>query len=177
MPPLSVLVEDSEAVAQHRLDDGSVDAMQCVSCHVRDHMRVSTAVAARTISSTTIAAGRHPEGGDLREKDAASDHRLPASSVRVAVEPGQSGRAGYGCPPAFDLGGLTLPETLTLPRIQAGLAAGAYTLEDHIAVFNSVDHNDNGVICFQDVGALTGGASSWQYFYNVVDDNASVPDS
>jgi hypothetical protein len=87
------------------------------------------------------------------------------------------GRAGYGCPPAFDLGGLTLPETLTLPRIQAGLAAGVYTVEDHIAVFDSVDHNDNGVICFQDVGALNGGASIWQYFYNVVDDNASVPDS
>jgi hypothetical protein len=84
------------------------------------------------------------------------------------------GRAGYGCPPAFDLGGLTLPETLTLPRIQAGLA-GAYTVEDHTAVFNSVDHNANGVICFQDVGALNGGASIWQYFYNVVDDNASVP--
>jgi hypothetical protein len=85
------------------------------------------------------------------------------------------GRAGFGCPPAFDLGGLTLSETLALPRIQAGLAAGVYTLEDHIAVFNSVDHNDNGVICFKDVGALNGGASIWQYFYNVVDDNASVP--
>jgi hypothetical protein len=87
------------------------------------------------------------------------------------------GRAGYGCPPAFGLGGLTLPETLALSRIQAGLAAGVYTVEDHTAVFNSVDHNANGVICFQDVGALNGGASSWQYFYNVVDDNASVPDS
>jgi hypothetical protein len=85
------------------------------------------------------------------------------------------GRAGYGCPPAFDLGGLTLPETLALPRIQAGLAAGVYTVEDHTAVFNSVDHNANGVICFQDVGARNGGASIWQYFYNVVDDNASVP--
>jgi hypothetical protein len=85
------------------------------------------------------------------------------------------GRAGYGCPPAFDLGGLTLPETLALPRIQAGLAAGAYTVEDHNAVFNSVDHNANGVICFKDVAALNGGASIWQYFYNVVDDNASVP--
>jgi|GEM_PF-2058657 len=85
------------------------------------------------------------------------------------------GRAGYGCPPAFDLGGLTLPETLALPRIQAGLAAGAYTVEDHTAVFNSVDHNENGVICFQDIAALNGGASFWEYFYNVVDDNASVP--
>ena len=49
------------------------------------------------------------------------------------------GRAGYGCPPAFDLGGLTLAESFGLPRIQAGLAAGAYTAEDHVAVFTSVD--------------------------------------
>jgi hypothetical protein len=89
------------------------------------------------------------------------------------------GRAGYGCPPAFDLGGLTLPESFGLPQIQAGLAAGAYTAEDHIAVFNSVDHNDNGVVCFKDVAALNDGAadaSGWQYLYNLVDDNASVPD-
>ena len=90
------------------------------------------------------------------------------------------GRAGYGCPPAFDLGGLTLPETLTLPRIQAGLAAGAYTVDDHTAVFDSVDHNDNGVVCFKDVAALNDGAadaSGWPYLYNLVDDNASVPGS
>jgi hypothetical protein len=98
-------------------------------------------------------------------------------SVMPVGSAAAGGRAGYGCPPAFDLGGLTLPETLDLPRIQAGLAAGVYTVEDHTAVFNSVDHNDNGVICFQDVAALNGGASIWQYFYNVVDDNASVPDS
>jgi hypothetical protein len=89
------------------------------------------------------------------------------------------GRAGYGCPPAFDLGGLTLAESFALPRIEAGLEAGAYTADDHIAVFNSVDHNDNGVICFKDVAALNDGAneaSGWQYLYNVVDDNASVPE-
>jgi hypothetical protein len=90
------------------------------------------------------------------------------------------GRAGYGCPPAFDLGGLTLSESFGLPRIQAGLVAGAYTAEDHIAVFNSVDHNANGVVCFKDVAALNDGAadaSGWQYLYNLVDDNASVPGS
>ena len=89
------------------------------------------------------------------------------------------GRAGYGCPPAFDLGGLTLAESFGLPRIQAGLAAGAYTVEDHTAIFESVDRNDNGVVCFKDVAALNDGAadaSGWQYLYNVVDDNASVPD-
>jgi hypothetical protein len=90
------------------------------------------------------------------------------------------GRAGSGCPPGFDLGGLTLAESFGLPRIQAGLAAGAYTAEDHIAVFTSLDHNDNGVVCFKDVAALNNGAneaSGWQYLYNLVDDNASVPDS
>jgi hypothetical protein len=85
------------------------------------------------------------------------------------------GRAGYGCPPAFDLGGLTLQETLALPRIQAGLDAGVYTVEEITAVVDFVDHNDNGVICLQDVGALNGGAATWQYGYNAVDDNASVP--
>jgi hypothetical protein len=58
-------------------------------------------------------------------------------------------------------------------------AVGAYTLQDHAAIFNSVDHNDNGVVCFKDVAALNGGAadaSGWQYLYNLVDDNASVPD-
>jgi hypothetical protein len=86
------------------------------------------------------------------------------------------GRAGYGCPPAFDLGGLTLAETLALPRIQAGLAAGVYTVEELTAVVDFLDHNDNGVICFKDVGALNGDASTWQYEYNAVDDNASVPE-
>lgn len=85
------------------------------------------------------------------------------------------GRAGYGCPPGFDVGGLTLTETLALPRIQAGLAAGVYTAEEITAVVDFLDHNDNGVICFKDVGALNGDASTWQYEYNAVDDNASVP--
>jgi hypothetical protein len=34
------------------------------------------------------------------------------------------------------------------------------------------------VVCFKDVAALNGGAaeaSGWQYLYNLVDDNASVP--
>ena len=102
---------------------------------------------------------------------------LSVAPLRPAVA---GGRAGYGCPPAFDLGGLTFPETLTLPRIEAGLAAGAYRVEDHTAVFNSVDHNANGVVCFKDVAALNDGAgeaSGWQYLYNLVDDNASVPGS
>ena len=75
------------------------------------------------------------------------------------LSPAVAAASRSGCAPGFDLGGLTFPETLDLPRIQAGLAAGAYTLEDHTAVFNSVDHNANGVVCFKDVAALNGGAA------------------
>jgi hypothetical protein len=49
-------------------------------------------------------------------------------------------------------------------------------VDEHAALFNAVDHNGNGVICWQDVGALNGGVSQWQFSYHVVDDNASVPD-
>jgi hypothetical protein len=85
------------------------------------------------------------------------------------------GQAGYGCPPAFDLGGLTFEQSLGLPRTQAGLAAGVYDVATLTSIFNTTDRNGNGVVCFQDVGALNGGADSWTYTYNVVDDNASVP--
>jgi hypothetical protein len=36
------------------------------------------------------------------------------------------GKPSYGCSPGFDLGALTLEQGLELPRIEAGLAAGAY---------------------------------------------------
>jgi hypothetical protein len=42
------------------------------------------------------------------------------------------------------------------------------------ASFNKVDHNGDGVLCFKDVGALNGGQAIWAFFYNIVDDNASV---
>lgn len=85
------------------------------------------------------------------------------------------GHAGYGCPPGFDVGGLTFAQNLNLPRIQAGLAAGAFDEEFLLSVFSSVDHNGDGVVCFKDVASLNGGVSIWQYFYNLVDNNASVP--
>jgi hypothetical protein len=98
-------------------------------------------------------------------------------SLLVASPVGAGGKAGFGCPPAFDIGPVTLTQTLELPRIQAGLAAGAFTAADIESLFDAIDHNGDGILCLQDLGALNGGASQWQYFYNGVDNNASVPDS
>lgn len=83
-----------------------------------------------------------------------------------------------GCPAGFDLGALTYEETLDLPRIQAGLGAGAYELADHEAIFVSVDRNADGLVCFKDVATLAAGAapqSGWQYLYNIADNNAALP--
>lgn len=81
------------------------------------------------------------------------------------------GNAGYGCPPAFTLGAVTLAQYLNLPRHQAGLAAGAYD-EDFLASAFT-DHNGDGLVCVQDVAGLNGGASFWQYVYNITDDDSA----
>lgn len=93
----------------------------------------------------------------------------------------QVARAGskprMACPPGFDLGGLTLEQALQLPNVQAGLAAGIYDEEFVAEVQDAVDANGDGVICFQTIprsGASPNPASNWQYFYNVVDNGASV---
>jgi hypothetical protein len=70
---------------------------------------------------------------------------------------------------------LTQEQGLALPGIQGGLAAGVFDVAGLNASFNKVDHNDDGVVCFKDVGALNGGQAIWAYAYNIVDDNASVP--
>lgn len=88
------------------------------------------------------------------------------------------GKPRIACPPGFDLGGLTFDEALQLPNVQAGLAAGFYDEEFVAEVHEAVDANRDGVICFQTIpasGATPNPASNWQYFYNVVDNNASVP--
>jgi hypothetical protein len=86
-----------------------------------------------------------------------------------------AGQAGYGCSPGFGVGAVTLEQYLNLPRNQAGLAAGAYNESTLVSKFNATDPNGNGVICVKDVAALNGNAGPWQYFYDIVDDNASVP--
>jgi hypothetical protein len=88
------------------------------------------------------------------------------------------GKPSTACPPGFDLGGLTVEQALQLPNAQAGLAAGVYDEEFLAEVQDTVDANGDGVICFQTIpasGATPNPASNWQYFYNVVDNMASVP--
>ena len=86
----------------------------------------------------------------------------------LVASPVTAGKAELGCPPSFDIGAVTLQESLALPRLQAGLDAGAFTASDIAALFVAIDHSGDGVLCFKDMGALTD-ASHWQYFYNGVD--------
>jgi hypothetical protein len=121
---------------------------------------------------------QHPVGGGNRRRGRTLLAALAAICISlIAASPVEAGgQAGFGCPPSFDVGEVTLEQTLGLPRIQAGLAAGAFTATDIEFLFNAIDHNGDGILCLQDLGALNGGVSRWQYFYNGVDNNASVPD-
>jgi len=83
------------------------------------------------------------------------------------------GKPEYGCAPGF--APYTSEEALALPRTVAGLDSGLYDVDFVVSVFESVDHNGDGIVCFQDVGALNGEAHNWAYLYNLVDNNASVP--
>jgi hypothetical protein len=83
------------------------------------------------------------------------------------------------CSPGFNLGALTFEQAVALPATQRGLADGVFTLDDIRAGFDSVDANDNNLVCFQDVFSIAGErpnpASLLQYFFNIVDDQASTP--
>lgn len=99
-------------------------------------------------------------------------------SLGSAAPAGAGGQAGFGCSPGFDVGAVTWDEYVQLPRNQAGLAAGKYTVGDlRSKKFDPTDTNGDGVICVKDVAASVGiGATHiWQYFYDIVDDNASAP--
>ena len=84
-----------------------------------------------------------------------------------------TGKPGNSCPPGFNLGSKTADEFLALERTQAAIEAGLATEEQILAAFAAVDRNDNGRVCVQ----LSNGfekAPVTAYFYNAVDDNASV---
>jgi hypothetical protein len=79
------------------------------------------------------------------------------------------------CPPAFDLGLVTLAEDLALPKTIAGLEAGALTLDEIVAFHELVDRSGDG-LCFQTIPPSGVEPAPWRYDYNVVDNNASVPE-
>jgi hypothetical protein len=96
-------------------------------------------------------------------------------ALGAANPAGAGGKPSYGCPPGF-IGPLTLQQYLDLPRNQAGFAAGAYDVENRTSAFNGTDLNHDGTICAKDVAASVGSGATpiWQYFYDIVDNDASV---
>jgi hypothetical protein len=95
------------------------------------------------------------------------------AALVLAPEAGAGGRGGYGCPVGFDIGPVTLEQLFALPRVQAGLAAGAYDSNYVMASFAQWDKNGDGVTCIKDVATLNGAAGPWRYFYNIGDDNSA----
>jgi hypothetical protein len=115
------------------------------------------------------------DGGTRRAMALLAFALIVLATPRVAHA---GGKPRIACPPGFDLGGLTLEQALQLPNVQAGLAAGVYDEEFVAEVQDAVDANGDGLICFQTIpasGATPNPASNWQFFYNVVDNQASVP--
>jgi hypothetical protein len=88
-------------------------------------------------------------------------------------------KPGYGCPPSFDFGLRTLEESFDLPKHQAAVDDGVETeesLEQFLTDFYAAnDLNGDGLMCWQTVPPSGGNPSFWAYFYNGIDNNASVP--
>ena len=118
--------------------------------------------------------------GHAATKEGMMRRRLAITTVgcllATAVAPlgaSGTGKPGNSCAPGFNLGSKTADEFLALERTQAAIEAGLATEEQILAAFAGVDRNDNGRICVQ----LSNGfekAPVTAYFYNAVDDNASV---
>jgi hypothetical protein len=98
-----------------------------------------------------------------------------ALAVILVPQGASADKPGFGCPPGFDRGALTFEEGLVLPNIVAALAAGVYDVATLGVIFDGVDRNENGLVCFQTSPSNANPASNLQYAYNVTDDNASVP--
>lgn len=100
---------------------------------------------------------------------------LVALALLLPPQSASARKPSTTCPPAFDLGLLTLEQDLALPRTVAGLEAGEFTEADIAEFFENVDKNGDGLLCFQTVPPSGTQASFWPFNYNVEDNNASVP--
>jgi len=103
---------------------------------------------------------------------------VAATMVMLLAVPlsASAGKPSRTCPPAFDLGLVTLEQDLTLPRTVAGLEAGEFT-EAEIVEFHEIYDKHGDGLCFKTVPPSGTQPSFWPYNYNVVDNNASVPSS
>jgi hypothetical protein len=100
---------------------------------------------------------------------------VAALAVLLAPQSALAVKPTHTCPSSFDLGALTFEQAIALPNSQASLADGLIDVAGLNAIFESVDANDDGLICFQSFSGNANPASQQQYAYNVVDNNASVP--
>jgi hypothetical protein len=88
----------------------------------------------------------------------------------------EGSKPSYGCAPGFNLGAQTFSEYLQLPRTQAAIEDGLIDAAGILAGLARFDHNGNGVVCVQlQHGGEVNSRPFGEYFYNVVDDNASTP--
>jgi hypothetical protein len=98
---------------------------------------------------------------------------LAAALAPLAANAG--GKPGYACPPGFNLGAQNLADYLQLPRTHAAIIDGFATEDEVVASFHDADRNGDGYLCVQlSEGKQKTGPFS-VYYYNVTDDNASVP--
>jgi hypothetical protein len=96
-------------------------------------------------------------------------------AVLLVPQGASAGKPPAVCPPGFDIGAVTLEEAIALPNTQRGLEDGFFTLEGTFAGFDALDRNDDGVVCFKSFPSIASPSSLLQYFYNGVDNDASVP--
>ncbi len=86
------------------------------------------------------------------------------------------GKPGYGCPPGFNLGVVSFGDYLELERTAAAISAGLTTRAEVLGFLAGLDRNATGVVCVQlSRGKTEGNNPFGEFFYNVVDDNASTP--
>jgi len=95
-------------------------------------------------------------------------------TVLLVPQSALAGKPRSTCPPGFDLGALTLAEAIQLPNVLAALADGFADVASLTAGFEAFDSNDDGAICFKSYPSNADATSLLQYFYNVVDNKASV---
>lgn len=130
----------------------------------------------------TVLRSRWVLGGELKEarmtrtRLAVATAGCALAAVLAPLGAAGSGKPSYGCPPGFDLGSMTFAEYLALPRNQAVVNDGLATAEQILAGVSALDKNANGSVCVQlNHGLEVSSKPFAAYFYNVVDDNASVP--
>jgi hypothetical protein len=100
---------------------------------------------------------------------------VAASAMFLIPQSAVADKPGFACPPGFDRGALTFDEGIQLPNIVAALADGVYDIPTLAAIFDGVDRNGDGLVCFKTPPTNANPASNLQYAYNITDNNASVP--